>query len=84
MCNCEEDFVGIAKYKHKYTKVDKYVMCVCRCMQGRVGEVSEIMEIYFSLSLRVKLPQHVLLFAHTCCASSELIIVRYKSSLLCL
>ena len=26
MCNCEEDFVGIAKYKHKYTKVDKYVI----------------------------------------------------------
>ena len=26
MCNHEDDFVGLAKYKHKYTKVDKYVI----------------------------------------------------------
>lgn len=26
MCNHEEDFRGTAKYKHKYTKVDKYVV----------------------------------------------------------
>lgn len=26
MCNHEEDFVGIAKYKHKYTLMDKYVL----------------------------------------------------------
>jgi hypothetical protein len=26
MCNPEDDFIGIAKYKHKYTKVDKYVV----------------------------------------------------------
>lgn len=26
MCNHEDDFVGVAKYKHKYTKVDKYVV----------------------------------------------------------
>ena len=26
MCNNEEDFCGVAKYKPKYTKVDKYVI----------------------------------------------------------
>jgi len=26
MCNHEEDFRGTAKYKHKYTLVDKYVV----------------------------------------------------------
>jgi hypothetical protein len=26
MCNHEDNFVGIAKYKHKYTKVDKYII----------------------------------------------------------
>lgn len=26
MCNHEDDFVGLAKYKHKYTKVDKYII----------------------------------------------------------
>jgi hypothetical protein len=26
MCNHEEDFSGIAKYKHKYTLVDKYLV----------------------------------------------------------
>ena len=26
MCNHENDFVGVAKYKHKYTKVDKYII----------------------------------------------------------
>jgi hypothetical protein len=26
MCNHENDFVGLAKYKHKYTKVDKYIV----------------------------------------------------------
>jgi hypothetical protein len=26
MCNHEEDFRGIAKYKHKYTLVDKYLV----------------------------------------------------------
>lgn len=26
MCNNEEDFCGIAKYKPKYTKIDKYVI----------------------------------------------------------
>jgi hypothetical protein len=29
MCNHEEDFRGIAKYKHKYTAVDKYVIGIC-------------------------------------------------------
>jgi hypothetical protein len=26
MCNHEDNFVGLAKYKHKYTKVDKYIV----------------------------------------------------------
>jgi uncharacterized membrane protein len=29
MCNHEEDFRGIAKYKHKYTAVDKYIIGIC-------------------------------------------------------
>jgi len=29
MCNHEEDFVGVAKYKHKYTLVDKYIVGIC-------------------------------------------------------
>jgi hypothetical protein len=31
MCNNEEDFCGIAKYKPKYTKVDKYIIGLCLC-----------------------------------------------------
>lgn len=31
MCNNEEDFCGVAKYKHKYTKVDKYIIGLCLC-----------------------------------------------------
>lgn len=31
MCNNEEDFCGIVKYKHKYTKVDKYIIGLCLC-----------------------------------------------------
>jgi hypothetical protein len=26
MCNHEDDFISVAKYKHKYTKVDKYIV----------------------------------------------------------
>jgi hypothetical protein len=26
MCNHEEDFRGVVKYKHKYTAVDKYLI----------------------------------------------------------
>ena len=29
MCNNEEDFRGIAKYKHKYTAVDRYIIGIC-------------------------------------------------------
>jgi len=29
MCNHEEDFRGVAKYKHKYTPVDKYIIGIC-------------------------------------------------------
>ena len=31
MCNNEEDFIGVAKYKPKYTKVDKYIIGLCLC-----------------------------------------------------
>lgn len=31
MCNNEEDFCGVAKYKPKYTKVDKYIIGLCLC-----------------------------------------------------
>lgn len=29
MCNNEEDFRGTAKYKHKYTAVDRYIIGLC-------------------------------------------------------
>jgi hypothetical protein len=29
MCNHEEDFHGIAKYKHQYTLIDKYLIGIC-------------------------------------------------------
>lgn len=31
MCNNEEDFCGVVKYKPKYTKVDKYIIGLCLC-----------------------------------------------------
>ena len=31
MCYNENDFIGITKFKPKYSKVDKYVIGLCLC-----------------------------------------------------